>query len=136
MKRKQIVAWVLLVVGIVMLAASVLPHHHHAHILCLHNDVAACDCSCEGTTHHEATHHETCNDHCVTNFVSVSPEGIQADFLPNYFICLPYFTLADVLSIPLPISIAIDNQIPWYLEVLYVTCEQHVMGLRAPPSMA
>ena len=136
MKSKRHIAWMLFVVGMVMLAASVLPHHHHQHILCLHNDVEACECSCEDTENHEATHHESCKEHCITNFVSVTPESLQTDVLPDDFICQQLYALTDILSVPLPISIAIDDCVPLCIEKLYAACIQHVMGLRAPPCVA
>ena len=135
MKRRRHIGWMLLWVSIVMLAASVLPHHHHQHILCLHNDVEACECSCEDTENHEATHHESCKEHCITNFVSVTPEGSQTDVLPDDFIYNQLYTLTDILSVPLPISITIDDCFPKGIEKLYAACVQHVMGLRAPPCM-
>ena len=33
MKRRRYIAWVLMLVSIIMLTASVLPHHHHREIL-------------------------------------------------------------------------------------------------------
>ena len=136
MKSKRHIAWMLFVVGMVMLAASVLPHHHHQHILCLHNDVSACECPCEDADNHETTHHESCEDHCVTNFVSVTPDGSQTNVSPDDFICQQLYTLTDILSVPLPISIAIDDSVPLCIEKLYATCIQRVMGLRAPPCVA
>ena len=47
MKRKRRLAWVLLTVCMVMLVASVFPHHHHADLtLCLHADMDACAPGC------------------------------------------------------------------------------------------
>ena len=133
MKRRRHIAWVLFVVGMVMLAASVLPHHHHQHILCLHNDVSACECPCEDMAGHETSHHESCEDHCVTNFVSLTPEGGQMDVLPDAFTCLQWYACTDILSVPLPISIVNEDWVPLCMEKLYAACIQHVMGLRAPP---
>lgn len=133
MKNNRCIAWMLLVVSIVMLTASVLPHHHHQHILCLHNDVEACECSCETAGNHETTHHESCKEHCITNFVSVTPEVTQADICDDDFIFYPLYFLTDILSIPLPISISIEHNVPSSKEKLYAACIKHVMGLRAPP---
>ena len=80
MKRRRYIAWILIWVSMVMLTAAVLPHHHHQHILCLHNDVAACECDCgEGEENHATESHHACEDHCVTNFQGVTPdEGVLA----------------------------------------------------------
>lgn len=133
MNGKRYMAWMLFVVSMVMLAASVLPHHHHQHILCLHNDASACECPCGDAHNHETTHHESCEAHCVTHFVSLTPEDFHADDLSDDCISLQLYALTDILSVPLPISITLDNCTPWCIEKLYATCIQHVMGLRAPP---
>ena len=132
MKRRRYIAWMLFMVSMVMLMASVLPHHHHQHILCLHNDVEACECSCEDTENHETTHHESCGEHCITHFVSVTPEG-SLDVSPDYSTCQLLYTLADILSIPLPISCEEESLSPFYIESCFDACVRHVMGLRAPP---
>ena len=46
MKRRRYIAWVLMLVSIIMLTASVLPHHHHREILCLQHDMTLCGCQC------------------------------------------------------------------------------------------
>ncbi|MBR5205507.1 MAG: hypothetical protein IKW32_09940 [Bacteroidaceae bacterium] len=53
MKQRRFIAWMLMIVSMVMLTASVLPHHHHQEILCLQHDVEACECAshCEGKHH-------------------------------------------------------------------------------------
>ncbi len=134
MKNNKRIAWMLLLVGIVMLAASVLPHHHHQHILCLHNDVENCECSCEDNENHEATHHESCKEHCITNFVSVTPESTQTEVCVDNFIFYQLYTLTDILSVPLPISTTVEGYIPLSIEKRYAACIKRVMGLRAPPS--
>ena len=137
MKRKKSIAWMLVIVSMVMLIAAVLPHHHHQHILCLHGDVTACDCSCEGnqsTENHAAESHHACGDGCVTNFQSVHPNEVEMDLSVDYSTCQLLFTLADVLSVPLPVLLENEAYSPYYTEMLYATCIQHVMGLRAPPA--
>ena len=134
MKRRRYIAWVLMLVSMVMLTAAVLPHHHHQHILCLHNDVTACECDCgENKENHAAESHHACEDHCVTNFQSVTPDEAQGDVSPDYSTCQLLYTLADILSIPLPLEDKEGIQHSCYLEKLHATCHPHVMGLRAPP---
>lgn len=123
----------LLVVSMMMLTASVLPHHHHRHILCLHLDETACECTCGDDHSHEATHHEACEGHCVTHFVSVSPHHAQEDVTPDYSSCQLLYTLADILSLPLPLDDTRAYFSSIYQEKLHSTCWWHVIGLRAPP---
>ena len=118
----------------VMLTAAVLPHHHHQHILCLHNDVTACECDCgESKENHATEAHHACEDHCVTNFQSVTPDEAQGNISPDYSTCQLLYTLADILSIPLPLEETEGILHSYYLEKLHATCHPHVMGLRAPP---
>ena len=77
-----------MIVSMVMLTASVLPHHHHQEILCLQHDVEACECSshCEGN-HHEHHQHEghcshgkhACGSDCVTHFQILTPDEVSVD---------------------------------------------------------
>ena len=141
MKQRRFIAWMLMVVSIVMLTASVLPHHHHQEILCLQHDVEACECAsgCEG--HHKHHHHEghcshdkhTCGSVCVTHFQTVTPDDSSADISPNYSFCSLLYVVSDILSIPLPLNETRANISYFYLEKLHSICLGHVMGLRAPP---
>ena len=143
MKQRRFIAWMLMIVSMVMLTASVLPHHHHQEILCLQHDVEACECSshCEGN-HHEHHQHEghcshgkhACGSDCVTHFQILTPDKISVDVSPDYSFCSLLYTLSDILSIPLPLSEKKANLSYFYLEKLHPTCLWHVMGLRAPPA--
>lgn len=134
MKRRRYIAWMLMLVSMVMLTAAVLPHHHHQHILCLHNDVTACECDCgESKENHATESHHACEDHCVTNFQSVTPDEAQGNISPEYSTCQLLYTLADILSIPLLMEETEGILHSYYLEKLHATCLPHVMGLRAPP---
>ena len=144
MKQRRFIAWMLMVVSIVMLTASVLPHHHHREILCLQHDVAACECTSHCTGHHHEHHqhaghcshgtHHACGSDCVTHFQTLTPEKASVDVSPDYSFCALLYTLADLLSIPLPLKDTRANLSYFYLEKLHSTCLWHVMGLRAPPS--
>ena len=141
MKQRRFIAWMLMVVSIVMLTASVLPHHHHQEILCLQHDVEACECSHGCAGHHEHHEHEghcshgnhACGTDCVTHFQTVTPEMGNMDVSPDYSFCSLLYTVSDILSIPLPIPESRAKQSYFYLEKLHSTCLWHVMGLRAPP---
>ena len=125
----------------VMLTASVLPHHHHQEILCLQHDTEACECGHDCTGHHEHHPHEghcshgkhTCGSDCVTHFQTLTPDEASVDVSPDYSFCSLLYTVGDLLSIPLPISEKKANLSYFYLEKLHSTCLWHVMGLRAPP---
>ena len=141
MKQKRFIAWMLMVVSIVMLTASVLPHHHHQEILCLQHDAEACECSHECSKHHEHHHHEghcshdkhTCGSDCVTHFQTVTPNDTSVDISPNYSFCSLLYVVGDIMSIPLPLNEIRANLSYFYLEKLHSIRLGHVMGLRAPP---
>ena len=68
MKRRRYIAWVLMLVSIIMLTASVLPHHHHREILCLQHDMTLCGCQCsvQHQQHNNSSdENHTCNAGCA-----------------------------------------------------------------------
>ena len=142
MKQRRFIAWMLMIVSMVMLTASVLPHHHHQEILCLQHDVEACECAshCEGK-HHDHYHHEghcshgkhACGSDCVTHFQTITPDDASVEVSPEYSFCSLLYTVSDILSIPLPLSEKKANLSYFYLEKLHSTGVLPVMGLRAPP---
>ena len=146
MTQRRFIAWMLMVVSIVMLTASVLPHHHHQEILCLQHDAEACECShgCEEhQEHHKHHHHEghcshnkhACTSQCITHFQTVTPDETSVDVSPDYTFCSLLYLVSDILSIPLPLSETKANLSYFYLEKLHSICLGHVMGLRAPPAL-
>ena len=52
MKQRINIAWLLMMVCMIMLTASVLPHHHHKGLLCLQHDATEKECS-EGLSRHQ-----------------------------------------------------------------------------------
>ena len=145
MKQRRFIAWMLMVVSMVMLTASVLPHHHHQEILCLQYDAAECTCShgCSEPHEHHAHHHEghcshdkhACESHCITHFQTVTPDETSVDVSPDYSFYSLVYMMSDILSIPLPLSETKANLSYFYLEKLHSICLGHVMGLRAPPAL-
>ena len=146
MKQRRFIAWMLMVVSMVMLTASVLPHHHHQEILCLQHDAEACKCSHSCSEHHHhPEHHQheghcshdkhACDSLCITHFQTVTPDRTTVDVSPHYSFYTLLYLVADVLSIPLPISESRAKQSYFYLEKLHSTCLWHVAGLRAPPAL-
>ena len=133
----------LMVVSIVMLTASVLPHHHHQEILCLQHDVEACECASHCTERHHEHHshaghcshsHHACGSDCITHFQTVTPDKASVDVSPDYSFCALLYTLADILSLPLPLKDTKATLSCFYLEKLHSTGVLPVMGLRAPPA--
>ena len=130
-----------MVVSMVMLTASVLPHHHHREILCLQHDAEACRCSDGCHEHHEHHQHEghcshdkhACGSDCITHFQTLTPDKASVDVSPEYSFCSLLYTLSDFLSISFPVLEKKANLSFFYLEKLHSTCIGHVIGLRAPP---
>ena len=135
MKQRRYIAWFLILVSIIMLTASVLPHHHHREILCLQHDITVCGCQCSGEQHnHDVSHDKhTCNAGCVTKFKTITPEKVQNSVSPDYSFCSLLYTVPDILLLSLRLTER--NTIPdtYYLDKLHSTCLPHVKGLRAPP---
>lgn len=124
-----------MLVSIVMLTASVLPHHHHREVLCLQHDAALCGCQCTDSQHQDraADEKHTCNAGCVTKFKGTTPDRPQDSVSPDYSFCSLMYTLTDILQLPLRPSESKTKLCTFYLEKLHPTCQPHVTGLRAPP---
>lgn len=118
MKQRRYIAWFLILVSIIMLTASVLPHHHHREILCLQHDITVCGCQCSGEQHnHDVSHDKhTCNAGCVTKFKTITPEKVQNSVSPDYSFCSLLYTVPDILLLSLRLTER--NTIPdtYYLE--------------------
>lgn len=135
MKRRRYIAWILMMISMIMLTASVLPHHHHQEILCLQHDVKVCACHCAAHDYQNSASDEnhTCNAGCVTKFKSVTPDKAQDTVSPDYSFCSLLYTITDVLTLSLRLSEHNALTYNYYLERLHTTCLPHVKGLRAPP---
>lgn len=143
MKRRRYIAWMLMLISMVMLVASVLPHHHHREFLCLQHDVTECACACaagctcpECAEHHHATasgEHQHCGAGCVTKFNSLTPDKGQDVLSPEYAFCSLLYALSDAWMFALQLSEDNTSHNTYYLEKLHSTCLPHVKGLRAPP---
>ena len=108
-----------MLVSIIMLTASVLPHHHHREILCLQHDMTLCGCQCsvQHQQHNNSSdENHTCNAGCVTKFKSVTPDRAQDSVSPDYSFCLLLYTVTDVLALSLRLTE--HNTLPYnyYLE--------------------
>lgn len=124
-----------MLVSMVMLTASVFPHHHHRELLCLQHDVTECDCECPTHPHQHSTSDDnrTCHTGCVTHFHSLTPERAQDNVSSHYSFCQLLYTMTDVLI--LSFQLIKHKHLPYniYVEKLHSASLARVMGLRAPP---
>lgn len=135
-KVKYPISWFLLVVSIVMLIASVFPHHHHSGLVCLQPDTEQCDLSSpssSSTSSGQATDCKTC---CITKFQCAVPDHQWAVHLEPQVAFEPVlFALASGCLCPeYPGSIRICPS--FYQEKLHSTHLSRALGLRAPPCIA
>lgn len=140
MKRRRYIAYVLMMVCMVMLTASVFPHHHHSDMICLQHDIKTCNCSCNKACEnckdvcHAAGHHslpDQCENGCVTKFNCAVPQS-GTDILPYFPLVTVLYSLADVLKFNLP-DRSVDELDFLYIESLHSLTVLRAEGLRAPP---
>ena len=137
-KKKNILAYFLLAVSILVLMVSVFPHHHHGLHFCPITFCENCgswSCSCEHETtknlSHEHKGDQSCETTCVTQFHYLIPDynhSTDADYT--------FFTLIYPLLHQLEILYqAEDDPEPdtYYLEKLHARIFTTSIGLRAPP---
>ena len=131
MKRKRRLAWVLLTVCMVMLVASVFPHHHHADLtLCLHADMDTCAPGCPDVPHSHPCGTD-CGNACVTFFRCSVPQHTPSvrpvvSHLFHLFLMPPARRLQ-------PVEVQTLCRVSCYVERLHPVEGRHVHGLRAPP---
>ena len=104
---------------------------------CIHSSMNACDCACESGEHSmndtSCSHgHQGCDANCVTNFQTINPEDADVELSDESF-CSLFYAWADILFTSSPLLDVKANYESLYLEKLSITCQPHVMGLRAPP---
>lgn len=129
MKWKRNIAYVLMVVCMVMLTASVFPHHHHLNFICLQHDWATCEQTCGTARHHSLP--EQCEGGCVTKFYCPVPSS-GTDMLSYFpFITLLY-SIADILKLGIPDEPVKELNFT-YIESLHSLTVRCTEGLRAPP---
>ncbi len=137
MKRRRHIAYVLMAVCMVMLTATIIPHHHHFNFICLLHDQVPCEQSCSCCSEKgccDMTHHHSlpdqCKDGCVTKFYcSVPPSGM--DVLPYFPLVTILYSMADILKLGMPDE-SVNEFFP-YIESLHSLTVQRTDGLRAPP---
>ena len=135
MKKRQHIAYILLLISLIMLAIPVIPHHHHADgMICMKNDIAAdCDESC---CHHPLGGHCCCDTGCMTtHFVQNTPHSSdEACSHPDalWTATLLFNPISKLLTTP---ESDVSGQECIYLESLHGTFIIRATGLRAPPSL-
>lgn len=133
MKQKVNIAWLLMTVCMIMLTASVLPHHHHENLLCLQHDVTEQSCKSDATQ--EPQNGSSCKDCCVTKFHCSRPDTGDS-MEPQYSLTSILFTLTDIYLLPLRSNEGSVDSPTYYFEHLHTQQVVKATGLRAPPAIA
>ena len=137
--KKNILAYFLLAVSILVLMVTAFPHHHHGMLFCPITFCQACDswsCSCEHESADDLAQHHTgnqsCTISCVTQLHYLTPSNSNHITDADY----TFFTLIYPLLHQLEILYqAEDSEEPdiYYLEKLHARLFHASAGLRAPP---
>lgn len=132
MKKRKYIAWFLMVVSLVMLTASVFPHHHHEDLLCLQHDVVETSTDCHDE---EKPSDANCQACCVTIFHCSDPDTDYDAMEPHYSLESILFTITDLYQLPLRPDEECVCDFPFYHEKLHSRLASASMGLRAPPAV-
>lgn len=140
-KEKHIAKIFMLLASIVLLAHTIIPHHHHKEQVCFETHCIN-DEMHNGQAHDHAEHNHqhdnknTPNSCCVSEFIPVSPnntlrsdsfQNLGAKHLIDFHFSL--FTSSTQISIPLTKTIAFDpGFVPHFSFIIHSS-----LGLRAPP---
>lgn len=128
--RENIVRYVMLLAGFVLLLSVVVPHHHHSNGLpCFKALVDS------GHTHQSKTPHDCgCNGHNQALFTSLLTHATDADASHLLF---PLQVLFDYINPPVPALCGqlFDRERAFYIESLHDTWIAYSGGLRAPPAL-
>ncbi|MGN0057564.1 MAG: DUF6769 family protein [Phocaeicola plebeius] len=126
--------YLLTLLCLLMQAVAVFPHHHHDHVLCLHNDWAHCE-GCAHEHHHDGMPQEQheCEDGCVTHLQCHTRQVQAVDTMPDgaFHTLLSLFT--TWLKYTFVSSEEEQNEKTAYHERLHAV---HILcgkALRAPP---
>lgn len=129
MRSKQYILYFLMVVGLIMPAASVIPHHHHGDdIVCMKDDV--------GTESPRPHHHDDdpcCTGGCVMHPESPAPASPARIPQPGFVHIITLFAepLPRFVTQPGEEVVRRDNVYLESLHGIFITC---AAGLRAPPA--
>ena len=138
-KRKNILAYFLLAVSILVLAVTVFPHHHHGMHFCPITFCEQCDswsCSCEHESAEDFAHHhpgdQSCKISCVTQFYYLTPVNLNQYTDADYTFFMLIYPLFRQLEILYQAEDSDESDI-YYLEKLHARLFHASVGLRAPP---
>lgn len=131
MKQRSFISWFLIMVSIVMLTASALPHHHHHGRICLQQDITE-NTSCTSSSQKQ-DEGSSCKVCCVTNFKCNVPNH-QNYIQPHFNHVVILFTEAIIYEL----FTSNEQTHPYnpYFESLHSIRITRSIGLRAPPCMA
>ena len=124
--KKNIIRYVMLIAGIIMLLSVIIPHHHHSNGL-------PCFKPLTEHSHKSASSHDCgCNGHNVALFTSLLSHATDVDASHLLF---PLQVLFDYINPPEPAFCGqpFERSRTFYIESLHdswITCAS---GLRAPP---
>lgn len=122
-----------MMVCLLMQAVAVFPHHHHAHLFCLHDDWEQCEGCSHG--HHEeepALPHE-CDGGCVTH-IQCRSQQIQAPAVtPDYTFFTFLYTFTTRFKLPDTDIQHLRKAATVFIERLHSVPIRNSRGLRAPP---
>ena len=140
-KKKNILAYFLLAMSILVLMVTVFPHHHHGlHFcpitLCEQCHSWGCSCEHEGTEQNSGHDEDdqSCKSTCVTQFHYLTPVDLNQQTNADYTFFMLIYPLLRQLEI---LYQAEDTPEPdlYYLEKLHARLFNASVGLRAPPFM-
>ncbi len=132
MKRSKLKAWLLMSICVVMIIASVFPHHHHIKTsFCTQSDIELYTCPC-GHTHSSQGTSQTCPNGCTMQFRCYIPQNKGQSVQPVYTFLPDLFDIPTNLSPTLPTPKKANFPLG-YIEKLHSRHVSKGCALRAPP---
>lgn len=128
----------LLIVSILMLVASVFPHHHHEERFCLNADLDTC-CPYQAA-HKESDTAKNCENHachadCITHFSFSSQHDRHVDVTPDYSFFYQIYPVLNVLERFAFHNNDVMRAYGVYIEKLHARHHVTTGSLRAPPAL-
>lgn len=136
--ERKLKSYFLLAVSILMLVASVFPHHHHDLLFCVAHDLETCSVSAECPDHLHHTGDEdnhACTSSCVTHFAFSVPDNHGTGLSPAYSYSLLIYPLLLTLERLSSFGAELPCPYSYYIERLHARHFVAASGLRAPPSL-
>lgn len=126
---------ILLIANIVLLAVTIMPHHHHdksLDICLLECQIGSCCNIDESTNDHSCSDHQDtgCSEQCVSRQEFV--KATTTDFSSSFPIIL-FLLITTSFLLTIDCSALVFRQKPYILS--YISCIVQSTGLRAPPQL-